>query len=39
MTQQSHSGAYIQKKTLIQKDTCTPVHSSTVYNSQGVEAA
>ena len=32
--QQSHSWAYIHRKLLTQKDTCTlKVHSSTVYNS------
>ena len=35
--QQPQSRAYIQAK-LIQKDACTPVYSSTVYNSQDMEA-
>ena len=30
-------GIYLDK-TLIGKDTCTPVHSSTIYNSKDMEA-
>ena len=41
MSKQYHSRAYIQKKkmkTLIQKYTCTHVHSSTIYNSEDMAA-
>ena len=38
MIQQSHSWAYIQTKAIIQKDMHPNVHSSTVYNSQDMEA-
>ena len=33
-------GIYLDKTTIIQKDTCTPyVHSSTIYSSQDIETA
>ena len=33
-------GIYLKKlKTLIQKNMCTPVHCSIIYNSQDLEAA
>ena len=40
MIQQFHSWAFIQKKmkTLIEKDMCTHVHSSTLYNSEDMAA-
>ena len=43
MIQQFHFEAYSKKKpwklkTESQRDTCTPVHSSIIYNSQNVEA-
>ena len=31
MIQQSHSWAYIQKKTVIQKDTCTPMFIAALF--------
>ena len=31
MTQQSHSWTYIQKKTIIQKDTFTPMSTATLF--------
>ena len=43
MTLQSHSWACIQEKqtnkqNMIWKDTCTPVFTTAVYNSQDMEA-
>ena len=31
MIQQSHSWAYIQKKTLIKKETCTPMFIAAIF--------
>ena len=31
MIQQSHSWAYIQRKTIIQNDTCTPIFTAVLF--------
>ena len=31
MIQQSHSWAYIQRKNMVQKDTCTPIFTAALF--------
>ena len=37
MSQQSHLGIYL-KETVMEKDTCTRLHCSTIFNIQDTEA-